>query len=212
VVLLEEEYLSILIKNKQIFTNDVPASHLVYNELTRSMKEYPCGITTDEYLDLVDKNDKIIGRKPRSAIYQERLSNFRVVNAFVVNSKGQLWIPQRSHDKKKFPGALDFSMGGHVESGESYDIAFKRETLEELRIDIAAINYRLLGKLSPKRDRVASFMQVYEILMEQTPKYNPDDFINSYWLYSHELQAMIKNGKPAKSDLIVVTNRFYKDR
>lgn len=165
--------------------------------------------STDEYLDLVNENDEIIGRKPRSAIYQERLSNFRVVNAFVVNSKGQLWIPQRGYNKKNFSGALDFSMGGHVESGESYDIAFKRETREELGIDIAAINYRPLGKLSPKRDRVASFMQVYEILMEQTPKYNPDDFINSYWLYPHELQAMIKNGKPAKSDLIVVVDRFY---
>jgi len=44
----------------------------------------------DEYLDLVNENDEVIGRKLRSEIYAEHLSNFRVVNAFVVNSKGEL--------------------------------------------------------------------------------------------------------------------------
>lgn len=179
------------------------------------MKEYPdeqsCEIVSDEYLDLVNDDDEIIGRKLRSVIYQERLSNFRVVNAFIMNAKGQLWIPRRGYNKKSFPGALDFSMGGHVANGESYDIAFQREMREELRIDIATINYRLLGKLFPQQDRVSSFMQVYEIIMEQTPNYNPDDFIKSYWLYPYQLQAVIKNGEPAKSDLGIVVDRFYKN-
>lgn len=151
--------------------------------MEESIDRQPRGVESDEYLDLVNQNDEVIGRKLRSEIYQERLLNFRVVNAFVINSKGQLWIPLRSHRKEIFPGALDFSMGGHVKRGESYDIAFKRETREELEIDVTTINYRLLGKLSPKRDRVASFMQVYEITMEQSPNYNPEDFIKSYWLY-----------------------------
>ncbi len=167
------------------------------------------GIMSDEYLDLVNKDDEIIGRKLRSVIYQERLSNFRVVNGLVINSKGQLWIPQRGHSKEIFPDALDFSMGGHVKSGETYDVAFERETQEELKFDIFTINYRLLGKLSPEPDEVASFMQIYEIPMEQTPKYNPDDFIKSYWLYPHQLLTMLKKGKPAKSDLSIVVNHFY---
>ncbi len=174
--------------------------------------QQPYGIVSDEYLDLVNDDDEIIGKKLRSAMYQERLSNFRVVNAFIINSKGQLWIPQRGYNKKLFPGALDFSMGGHVQSGESYDRAFQRETQEELRSDVATINYRLLGKLSPKRDSVSSFMQIYEMMMEQSPNYNPDDFITSYWLYPHELQILIKNGTPAKSpDLGIVVDRFYKN-
>lgn len=164
---------------------------------------------SDEYLDLVSNKDEVIDRKLRSLIYQERLSNFRVVNGFVINSKGQLWIPQRSHDKEIFPDALDFSVGGHVKSGESYDVAFRRETKEELKIDAATTNHRLLGKLSPEQDGVASFMQIYEIPMEQTPKYNPDDFIRSYWLYPSQLLTMLKNGRPVKSDLITVVSRFY---
>ena len=164
---------------------------------------------TDEYLDLVNNKDEVIGRKLRSLIYQERLSNFRVINGFVINAKGQLWIPQRGHDKEIFPDALDFSVGGHVESGEEYDNALKREAGEELKFDVSTASYRRLGKLSPEQDGVASFMQIYEIPMEQTPKYNPDDFVKSYWLYPHQLLTMIQNGKPAKSDLSIVVKRFY---
>jgi isopentenyl-diphosphate delta-isomerase len=46
----------------------------------------------DEYLDLVSENDEVIGKKLRSEIYAEHLSNFRVVNAFLVNSEGKLWV------------------------------------------------------------------------------------------------------------------------
>ena len=75
---------------------------------------------TEEILDLVDDNDNVIGSKPRSEIYTEGLHNFRVVNAFVINSKGKIWVPRRAADKRLFPLSLDMSMGGHVETGESY--------------------------------------------------------------------------------------------
>ncbi len=164
---------------------------------------------TEEYLDVVNANDEVIDRKPRSAIYKEHASNFRVVNAFGINSKGQLWIPQRTPHKKIFPNALDFSMGGHVESGESYPAAFKRETGEELGIDVDAKGYRVLGKLTPEQDGVVSFMQVYEFPLGKTPVYNPNDFSGSHWFYPDELRAEIQKGTPAKSDLIIVLNRFY---
>jgi isopentenyldiphosphate isomerase len=81
----------------------------------------------DELLDIVDQNDKVIGRKLRSEIYENKMSNFRVVNAFLINDNGQLWIPRRSANKRIFPSCLDTSMGGHVSSGETYEDAFKRE-------------------------------------------------------------------------------------
>lgn len=90
--------------------------------------------TLDEFLDLVDENDNVVGKKKRSEVYAEHLSNFRVVNAFVVNTKGEIWIPRRVADKRIFPLCLDMSMGGHVESGESYEDTLKRETQEELKL------------------------------------------------------------------------------
>ncbi|HWQ99279.1 MAG TPA: hypothetical protein VN397_00325 [Candidatus Methylomirabilis sp.] len=35
--------------------------------------------STDENLDLVDQNDRVIGRKRRSEVYAKGLANFRVL-------------------------------------------------------------------------------------------------------------------------------------
>ena len=50
----------------------------------------------DELLDLVNEQDQVIGCRERGEIYKEGLTNFRVVNAFLVNDAGQLWIPRRT--------------------------------------------------------------------------------------------------------------------
>jgi len=93
--------------------------------------------TFDEFLDLVDEDDNVIGQKKRSEVYAEHFSNFRVVNAFVINSKGEILIPRRTADKRIFPLCLDMSMGGHVESGESYEVY--RERLS-YRLNTVVIN------------------------------------------------------------------------
>lgn len=165
--------------------------------------------TLDEYLDLVDENDNVIGKKKRNEIYAEGLNNFRVVNAFVVDSKGELWIPRRTANKRVFPSCLDMSMGGHVESGETYEDTFRRETMEELNIDTDKVQSRLLGHLSPYKDGVSAFMNVYEIKMDETPNYNPNDFIEYFWLTPHDLLEKIESGDQAKSDLPKLVNIYY---
>lgn len=162
----------------------------------------------DEYLDLVNEQDEVIGKKPRSEVYAEGLSNFRVVNAFVVNSKGQLWIPRRAATKRIFPSCLDMSMGGHVESGETYEESFTREVVEELGIDTNTTSWKLLGHLTPK-DGVAAFMNVYEIHAEEVPKFNPDDYTEYSWLTPEELLIKIEQGEKTKGDLPKLIKIFY---
>ena len=162
----------------------------------------------DEYLDLVNIQDEVIGKKLRSAVYAEGLSNFRVVNAFLVNLQGQLWIPRRSLNKRLFPGGFDMSMGGHVESGETYEQAFKRELVEELNIKADEISWKLLGYLTPQ-DGVSAFMKVYEISANTTPQYNCSDFTESFWLTPIELIKRIEAGESSKSDLPILVRKFY---
>jgi isopentenyl-diphosphate delta-isomerase len=163
----------------------------------------------DEILDIVNTEDVVIGQKKRSEIYQQGAVNFRVVNAFLINSQGEIWIPRRTSHKKIFPLCLDVSVGGHVETGESYEDAFQRELKEELNLELDDINWRLLGYLTPYKHDVSAFMKVYEIYTDITPNYNRNDFIESFWFKPEMLYQQIQHGEPAKNDLPKLIHRFY---
>jgi isopentenyldiphosphate isomerase len=163
---------------------------------------------TDEILDLVDETDNVIGQISRDDAWAT-LARVRVVNAFVVNAQGQLWIPRRTAQKKMFPNCLDMSVGGHVQSGESYLQAFRRETQEELNIGLDQVPWRKIAYFSPLETTLSAFMEVFEIQLEHTRAFNPDDFSEFFWLTPQEAIQKICSGDPAKGDLLELLERLY---
>lgn len=166
----------------------------------------------DELLDLVNDNDIVIGCAFRSDVYANKKNNFRVVNLFIENSAGQLWIPRRSAVKKIYPLGLDASMGGHVACGETYTQALARELKEELNIDLTMVAYHFLGHLTPHQHETSAFMQVFKIFQDIAPHFNSNDFVEYYWLSPQELLARLNNGDTAKSDLPKLIQHFYSMR
>ena len=162
----------------------------------------------DELLDVVDAADNVFGQQPRSEVYRLGLL-CRVVNVFLENSQGQLWIPRRTAHKRTFPLCLDMSMGGHVESGESYEEALARELSEELNVDVRRTNCELLRYLTPRESSVSAFMKVYRIRTDDEPAYNKDDFLEAQWLLPGDLLRRLRNGEPAKGDLLNLIEQFY---
>ena len=161
-------------------------------------------IENDELLDLVDVKDNIIGQVLRSEMWTARIKNVRVINAFLINDKNELWIPKRTAQKKKFPSCLDFSVGGFVMSGESYQEAFEREAYEELNLELSPSDYSFLFRLTPHEHNVSSFMNIYRIEANSDPDYNKHDFESSSWMTVDALKASIQNGVPVKNDLHAV--------
>jgi isopentenyldiphosphate isomerase len=163
----------------------------------------------DELLDIVDNHDTVVRTELRSVIYQQKMRHIRVVNAFIVNDKGQLWIPRRTATKALFPLSLDTSVGGHVQSGETYDQAFERELQEETGLVLKDIDCQVKAYLTPIEHNVSCFMTVYEIKNNQAPAYNTDDFCEYFWSTPAELIEKIEAGEPAKSDLIKLIKILY---
>jgi isopentenyl-diphosphate delta-isomerase type 1 len=93
-------------------------------------------MTTDvsqELLDVVDADDRVIGVKTRGEIHARGLMH-RAVHILVFNSKGELFLQKRSMTKDENPGQWDSSAAGHVDSGETYIACAIREIEEELGI------------------------------------------------------------------------------
>ncbi len=167
-------------------------------------------MTEDELLDEVDDADTVIGTIWRSETMRRgSFRNFRVINAFIRNEKGELWVPRRGPHKRIFPNALDVSVGGHVGAGEAYELAFERETAEEVGIRLADVVWRVVAKLTPPQHDVSAFMTVYEIRSDATPDYNRDDFTESWWLTPTQLRTRLAAGEAAKEYLIKILNQVY---
>lgn len=167
-------------------------------------------IQNDELLDLVNDQDEIIGQALKSTIYKKNQTNFRVINGFIVNSHNLVWIPRRSPEKKLFPLCLDTSVGGHVQSGETYDEAFKREVHEELNLNIDEIPCTLIGKLTPQSHYVSAFMHLYLINIEEAPCYNKNDFVSAQWYELPTLLRAINQGERTKGDLPILLSFIQK--
>lgn len=174
-----------------------------------SQADFPPPPAGDEWLDQVDDNDRVIAPMLRSATQVVGFRNFRVINAFIRNERGEIWVPRRAATKRQFPLCLDCSVGGHVGSGESYDTAFFRETAEEVGLDLTVVPWRLLGALNPHQHNLSAFMQVYEVTSNVVPPFNPNDFVEWFWMTPQALLAKLRAGEPAKGDLAGLIRHFY---
>ncbi|MFA6909222.1 MAG: NUDIX domain-containing protein [Patescibacteria group bacterium] len=87
---------------------------------------------TNEQLEIVDKQDNVIGIASRNDIHTKGLLH-REVHVWIYNNKGEILFQIRS-GAKTFPNLLNASVGGHVNIGESYIAAALRELHEETGI------------------------------------------------------------------------------
>lgn len=82
---------------------------------------------------VADENDNVIGAEFMMDAISKGMIR-RAARIYVFNESGQLLIQQRSKNVLK-PLLLDQSAAGHVDEGETYLEAAKRELFEELGLD-----------------------------------------------------------------------------
>lgn len=87
-----------------------------------------------EYFEIVDGSDQVIGMALRSECHGNPRLIHRVAHVLIFDDQGRLLLQKRSLSKDVQPGKWDTSVGGHLDPGESYEEAAKREMFEELGI------------------------------------------------------------------------------
>lgn len=118
---------------------------------------------------------------------------------FIVNSSGQVYTPVRTADKTIAPNGLDYSVGGHVGSGDDYLTTIIREAAEELNLSISEDDLEFVAKTLS--DEFRYIRHLYLMRSDKTPIYNPNDFVSADWLYPAEIIKKIDEGHPAKNNL-----------
>jgi isopentenyl-diphosphate delta-isomerase len=114
--------------------------------------------TDEEWFDVVDDTDAVIGRQTRSEVHRAKLRH-RAVHVFVIRDDGRLLIHLRSQSKEEFPGVWTSSAAGHVSAGETYDDSAERELQEELGI---AAPLKRLHRFNACPDTSMEFTVLYE--------------------------------------------------
>jgi len=117
----------------------------------------------EELLDLVNERDEVTGSARRSEVHGNPALIHRVAHVMVLNDDGGIFLQKRSSAKEVEPGKWDTSVGGHVDRGETYHAAARREMAEELGITGAELRFqhKYLHRNSYESEYVATFTVVW---------------------------------------------------
>ncbi len=97
-----------------------------------------------EMLDVYSVEGELVGQKEKKEFHEEMRQEFMItgkvssrhkdVRLFLLTSQGRIILQRRSKWKGDNAGLWDKTIGGHVGSGESFDLTMLKECAEELGI------------------------------------------------------------------------------
>lgn len=92
-------------------------------------------LSVAEYFDIYDESGKHLGTAPRSECHGNPALIHCTAHVAVLHPEnGKLLLQKRRMDKDIQPGKWDTAVGGHLDAGETFESAARRELSEELGV------------------------------------------------------------------------------
>lgn len=113
----------------------------------------------EERFDIVDEQDRVVGTERRSVVHARSLRH-RAVHILLQNARGEILLQRRSPDKDMNPDCWDSSCSGHLNAGEDYDDAARRELPEELGVAAPPLERLLKLEAGPRTGQ--EFVWIYQ--------------------------------------------------
>ncbi len=144
----------------------------------------------DEWFDVVNERDEVVRQALRRDVHAHAWLH-RAVHVWVFNAAGQLFLQKRSLIKDMSPGLWDSSCSGHVDAGEVYDAAAKRELWEELGLSLVEPPKRWL-RLEAEEATGWEFVWVYRCVSEGPFTLHPEEIERGEWVAPSELAQRLQ--------------------
>lgn len=152
---------------------------------------------------VVDENDKPIGEFAQEEVWGKGLLH-RIVRIMVEDEQGRILLQKRSMEVDTFPGCWDHSAAGHVDAGEDYEEAAKRELEEELGISNATLHkvavYRTNNTF--KGRKLNRFNALYKATIDSTAALDlqESEVSDAKWFTLDEVRKLIADRPDSVTD------------
>ena len=146
-------------------------------------------MANEEWFDVVDEQDRVIGAAPRREVHARGLLH-RAVHALVFDPSGRLLLQRRSATKDTFPNRWAASASGHVDRDEDYDTAMVRELGEEIGVHVAAVPPRMC-RIDACEETGREFVWVYRWLHDGPVWPQLEEVSELGWFMPAEVDAWV---------------------
>lgn len=136
-------------------------------------------MAADEPVDVVDADDRVVGRATRAEMRAGRLRH-RATYLLLFNGRGELFIHLRTPTKDVYPSHWDVAVGGVVGAGESYEEGARRELAEEVGIVGVAPEPLFDLRYEDARNRVNG--RVFRVTWDGPLRLQADEVVRGEWL------------------------------
>jgi isopentenyl-diphosphate delta-isomerase len=144
-------------------------------------------------IPIVNEKDEIICHKNRHE--EKQMDLYRVSGLWITNSKGEILLARRAYNKLHSPGAWGPAVAGTVEEGETYESNIKKETKEELGLDLELKkNVKVLRKSKERKHNFFCqwFTANIDVPAEEI-NFQKEEIAEVKWFTEKEIIDMVNN-------------------